>query len=571
MAVRFAIRCLSPLLLALLVTPAFGAWPDGQVVLWPGTIDYDIGYARIFRASDGEPVFLYSSVGGNSYSYDVARATPDGYGPPATGAWATPSGYAIKSIAPSQQGFTADDSSGFWHAWYSSTYGAVVAHVLPDGTQEPPIGYGNSNWSTGLSALTVDAAPGPGSDVYVAGFGRVQRFTRAGVRAAGWPANGLAVLSGVSSLYSDPAIVADGAGGAVTFEARADMPRAGRVDAGGTLHAGWPAGGLVVGWPLTAIGSSWPVTQLVRSDSTHFVAMWVDHTDGTASGPADVYLQRFSLDAVLDGTFSFQILSGVSLDFIDLLADGQGGVYLLSQSGGVPAVAHILADGNTPAGTDGSGVSPLPPGASYQPAGWFSGVLMPTLAADATPDGGLVFAWSDTSTAPDSTVIRVRWLRSDLAPDPVGPAEGLIVAREPYRAGPVRAVLADTDGAYVAWESWRDLQAGTNGRLAAVHVSKPSNTGVEPPLVAAGGLALAAPAPNPVRTSLVLRFTLPDDRPARLELFDVSGRRVRAAEARGAGPHVRRFDDLGDLAPGLYLARLSQGGASRTTRFVRVR
>ena len=106
--------------------------------------------------------------------------------------------------------------------------------------------------------------------------------------------------------------------------------------------------------------------------------------------------------------------------------------------------------------------------------------------------------------------------------------------------------------------------------MAMTHVTRPVVTGV-PPTPASTAFALGGAAPNPVRGSVTLRCTLPGEGAARLELFDVSGRRWRSATVSGAGEHVMRFDDLGDLPAGLYLARLAFGAESRTTRFVKMR
>jgi len=93
------------------------------------------------------------------------------------------------------------------------------------------------------------------------------------------------------------------------------------------------------------------------------------------------------------------------------------------------------------------------------------------------------------------------------------------------------------------------------------------STGVEGP--AYGGLALASPAPNPTRgEGLTVAFTLPTATPARLELLDVSGRRVveREVGSLGAGQHTLDLGQGQHLAPGLYLVRLTQGANTRTTR-----
>ena len=90
-------------------------------------------------------------------------------------------------------------------------------------------------------------------------------------------------------------------------------------------------------------------------------------------------------------------------------------------------------------------------------------------------------------------------------------------------------------------------------------------TGVVP--TAAPGLALSLRA-NPARDRLAVAFSLPDATPARLELFDVTGRRVEEREvgALGAGRHVVTLAGGRRLASGVYLVRLSHRARSVTVR-----
>jgi len=81
-------------------------------------------------------------------------------------------------------------------------------------------------------------------------------------------------------------------------------------------------------------------------------------------------------------------------------------------------------------------------------------------------------------------------------------------------------------------------------------------------------LALEGARPNPSSGPFTLAFVLPSAEIARLDLHDVSGRRVWSREIAGtAGRHVVPLGDA--LAPGIYVARLAQGGRSVTSRVVR--
>ena len=86
---------------------------------------------------------------------------------------------------------------------------------------------------------------------------------------------------------------------------------------------------------------------------------------------------------------------------------------------------------------------------------------------------------------------------------------------------------------------------------------------------AALAFALEGVRPNPSRgEGLTVAFTLPTAASARLELLDVSGRRVAEREvgSLGAGPHALDLSEGRRLTPGLYLLRLTQGTNTRVTR-----
>jgi hypothetical protein len=84
-------------------------------------------------------------------------------------------------------------------------------------------------------------------------------------------------------------------------------------------------------------------------------------------------------------------------------------------------------------------------------------------------------------------------------------------------------------------------------------------------------LALRGVRPNPVMGSgLNVSFTLPGPAPARLELFDVAGRLVRARDVGelGAGHHEVDLGGGEALPAGLYLVRLTQGGRPLSLKVV---
>jgi len=88
-------------------------------------------------------------------------------------------------------------------------------------------------------------------------------------------------------------------------------------------------------------------------------------------------------------------------------------------------------------------------------------------------------------------------------------------------------------------------------------------------------LALARPQPNPSRSTTLLRFSLPAAGRARLEVVDISGRRMGDFEGEfPAGAQTWRWDgrgpDGGAAGAGLYFVRLVTPWGNRTERLVRL-
>ena len=92
------------------------------------------------------------------------------------------------------------------------------------------------------------------------------------------------------------------------------------------------------------------------------------------------------------------------------------------------------------------------------------------------------------------------------------------------------------------------------------------------PTPEASGLALAPPAPNPVRGAAAVRYRLPEGGEATLAAYDAAGRRVAvlAGGPHAAGEHTATFRPDG-LASGVYVLRLDAAGASATQRATVVR
>ena len=96
--------------------------------------------------------------------------------------------------------------------------------------------------------------------------------------------------------------------------------------------------------------------------------------------------------------------------------------------------------------------------------------------------------------------------------------------------------------------------------------------GVANEVSADGRIALGPAQPNPFGTSTTLSYRLADPGDVRLDVYDVTGRRVATVVdgAHAAGPHTATFDASG-LSSGVYLIRLQVGAETRVRQIAVVR
>lgn len=118
----------------------------------------------------------------------------------------------------------------------------------------------------------------------------------------------------------------------------------------------------------------------------------------------------------------------------------------------------------------------------------------------------------------------------------------------------------------IRFESWTAGNGG--GGFSYLRASAPTvGVGDRPPVPTA---TLTA-APNPFNPATTLRFTLADQQPVRLTLYDARGRTVRTLvdELRPAGSQAIRWDGRDDdgrtVAAGTYVARLQAGSLTAAT------
>lgn len=125
----------------------------------------------------------------------------------------------------------------------------------------------------------------------------------------------------------------------------------------------------------------------------------------------------------------------------------------------------------------------------------------------------------------------------------------------------------DAGRTVMVWtDTWSTGSPGTSELLVAVRTGGAT---ADVPAPRAATLALERVQPNPSRgAALAIRFALAQSGAARLELLDVSGRRLTTSEvgALGGGAHTVTLAPTARLRPGLYFVRLVQDGETRVQR-----
>jgi hypothetical protein len=553
------------LALALLPRPAAAAWPTGPTVNVPVCAATGSQYAPV-SISDGEggTIVAWEDYRGGSSDIYAQRISDDG-----VAQW-TANGVALCAATGGQSTVAiASDSAG----------GAIVT------------------WTDPRSGI---------DRIYA------QRISAAG--AVQWTANGVALCTG-SAYQASATIVPDGAGGAIV--AMGDM-RSGnadiyaqRISAGGTIL--WTAAGVAL---CTATGHQ--IAQTAASDGAGgSIVTWYDERSG--AGNSNIYAQRISAAGAVQWSANGVALctaSGVQ-NGPAIATDGAGGAIVTwvdyRNATNTDIYAQRVSAGGAVQWTANGVALCAATGSQWSP----------TIAADGA--GGSIVTWYDERNVDYDLYAQkisgagaVQWTADGVAlctatgyqsapriiPDGGAPGEagsGAIVTWNDARSGNYdiyaqrisaggmvqwtadgvalctatgdqaapTIVSDDGGGAIVGWSDSRNGTANydifaqrvlANGQLGgSVGVS------AEPPLA----FALEPVRPNPSRGgALTVRFTLPGAAAARVELLDVSGRRVAAREvgSLGAGRHALDLGEGQRLAPGLYLVRLRQGTNTRVAR-----
>ncbi|NNF59062.1 MAG: T9SS type A sorting domain-containing protein [Rhodothermaceae bacterium] len=240
------------------------------------------------------------------------------------------------------------------------------------------------------------------------------------------------------------------------------------------------------------------------------------------------------------------------------------------------------------------GVAPVP--------GTYTGTLMPEPAAERALRQKLYKTWAalanlrqdyalfrslDTEVDLQLGLTSIRHIDLSLPSAPGGePTKALIFGNFGVTEGTFSFTLAepttwydffdDTEVTFQAGTHEVTLQAGEFHLWTDVDVPSPEpgliTVAHEPLAEGPASFRLKAVYPNPVTGSATVAFSMPEAGAARLEVFDVLGRKVATLldEARAAGSYAVPFEAAG-LPSGLYLARLTAAGQTATQAITVVR
>jgi hypothetical protein len=483
-----------------------------------------------------------------------------------------------------------------------ATAGQEVPVIVADGTGGAIVA-----WQDGRNSVT-------GLDVFV------QHILSSGVVDPAWPVNGRALCT-APGRQDVPAIISDGAGGAIVtwMDARSSVTGvdifAQHVQANGVVDPRWPVNGVA----LTTATATQARPRIVPDGSGGAIVTWHDFRPSVSG--LDIYAQRVTSAGVVDPAWPANglavcLAAGAQVNPA-IVSDGAGGAVITweDERDGVPHIfaQRVVGSGRIATGWPGNGRAVCTaPGTQDNP----------TLTSDAS--GGAIIVWQDARGPLGRTMFAHHILSSGNL-DGAWLVDGRPLSQSTGDASNAAIVEDGAGGAIVSWEEDSfvmvqhvkasgalDAAFGVNGRFVRLNIdfqhtpdivrsgarnaivtwsNTPSGTsfdifaalveatvtgvGEDPP--GAPEVAFAQPSPNPVRSALTFRFSLPTRMSIRLALYDVAGRRVRdlASGSKPAGDHAITWnlrDEVGrQVVTGMYFAKLDVGGRTITRKIATVR
>lgn len=434
--------------LLMVATTVYADWPhdpnNGNVLISPA-------------AQANAPHLIYDGAGGAIISWDDARTTDHVYAQRVSAAgvpmWGT-NGVAMCLASGTQFNatLTSDGAGGAIVTWTDQRHGqddVYAQHVDASGVLRWAPNGDSLCLAPGNQFFPVIASDGAGGaivtwyddrgtsdDIYA------QRVSAAG--APLWNVDGDSLCAFAGS-QSNPAIVADGSGGAiVTWQDTRSVTShvfGIRVTAAGTIGTGWPVGGAAI---CTA-GGGQTLPTITSDGAGGAIVAWQDFRNGTDN---DIYAQRINGS----GQTVWQINGDSLCTFAGsqfnaaIASDGAGGAIVAWQDGRSGA-SHIYAQR-----IDAAGVPQWGPGglAVCLAAGAQS---TPTIVADGT--GGAIVGWYDSRYGNNDIFAQ----RLSATGAVLWTTDGVPISTA-VRSQDFPAIASDgADGAIIAW---RDGRLGSN-------------------------------------------------------------------------------------------------------------
>jgi hypothetical protein len=563
-----------------------GSWPDtGLVISAPAQyMDPPV----VVADNSGGAYVVWSTGTSHVYSVMVQHVDASGHivaGWPALGRRVT-----TGSSLQTRPCAAADGAGGVYVVWEDDRNGAdnpdiYIQRLQADAT--PPAG-----WDSAGTPLCASPGYQYRASVYPDGTGGLlaawvdgyqvsaMRMTASGVPAPGWPENGVSVR--VDTTYVWGAIVrSDLQGGCYVGWVGNWCAYVQHLDATGQPVGGWPSAGRLAAEPLISqdyetisadvlgVYVAWWDDEWLRvtwiSSDGETPASWPAYgktlmTHGGSLSPIAAVLLPAPDEDVYVIWCQDLFLSPAGSDLVATRLTSDGSVAegwpeeplgMCSANGGEEQPAAFSNDiGCTIAWCDGRNLTSDIYAGRLKVDGTVP-TLLALVEAVADPDRVYLRWYGDGARISDATLYRrtetSAWSRlARLAADGTGTFEYADTAVEP--GGRYGYRLAGATSAEDRWteDAWVDVP--------------------EP-----GALALAMVRPNPVTGPLTVEFTLASREPARLELFDVNGRRLQSREVGGPGRHELQLADAGRLSGGVYWVRLAQGARALTRRCVVIR
>ena len=544
--------------IAAMVGAARAAWPTDPLVNQPVCMDLgeQIG-SRIASDGAGGAIIVWQDL--RNGDYDIYAQRIDINGVPK---W-TPNGIPIcAAIGDQTQAFIQPDGAGgAVITWQDQRDGPI--HVYAQRVNAA----GTVLWGTdGVPVCTVSAQSFPtiasdGSggaiiawqdqrnasfDIYA------QRIDAAG--SSQWTTNGVPVCAAAGG-QSYQQLVPDGEGGAIItwmdLRGGTEDIYAQRVNSAGAPQ--WTTDGVA----LCAAAYDQSSPQIATDNAHGAIVTWFDQrADGIQ---CDIYAQRVSAAGAPMWTADGVALCTAPANqlYPMIVPDGSSGAIVTWQDRrDYNSYWHIYAQRVNASGATQWTANGVQICAAPNDENW------PMIAPDGA--GGAVLTWQDSRV--DGANPDIYAQRVNSAGNPLWVTDGVALCTDPYSQMSPFIVASGVGGAIVEWRDARNQDGYylLNDDVYAQAVTANGVLGTPvlavPPVVAASRVALRCIAPNPNRGEMRVTFSLSDDAPAHLELFDLAGRRLASRDvgALGAGTHeVEMSPPRAALSSGIYTLRLT--------------